>query len=431
MPFYIKLIRWYYIFLTVLVLLAPLKYSFWQFLPSLMLLWVSYFVFKLGCLKGIKVPVKNVRVESNAPISKWLLLFTIGMLAFIPLYVRFYTGGNLGMLALGFYSNVGADSNYQEYQRYFMENNLDQFSLTKLPYIVGYGLAKLLFYYFVFAYIGFSKKISMGSVILIVVLFLLYSMVGMARGTSFENFELLILLAFATLTRAKIVNNQNFYNKSQLMKLLIIVVLIGGAFVVGKSLRSDGDALGNLSGPTTTLLYDGSSWVMNIFPSIGKIALSFSGYFVFGLYYTSELFWKLWLNSTIGLADMIIPFSAPYIDELVSYRIELESLGVDCGACWSPDISGFAFYLGLPLLFVFIYFIGVLSGKAYNKTVMNFDVGYCLVLYLIVYEMISLHVGNFLVISSSNKIMLLAVILVICFNMFYKYRIRKYSIGIK
>lgn len=425
MPFYVKLLRWYYIFLTVLVLLAPLKYSFWQFLPSLMLLWISYFVFKLGCIKGIKVPVKSVKSDSNAPLAKWFFVFTIGMLIFIPLYVRFYTGGNLGILALGFYSNVGTDSNYQEYQRYFVENNLDQFSLSKLPYIVGYGLTKLLFYFFVFAYIGFSKKISKVSISLIVVLFLLYSMVGMARGTSFENFELLILLMFATLTRAKIVQNQNFYNKSQLANLLIIVVLIGGAFVINKSLRSDGDALGNLSGPTSTLMYDSSSLIMDIIPSIGKIALSFSGYFVFGLYYTSELFWKIWLNSTIGLSDMIIPFGAPYIDGLTSYRLELESLGVDCGACWSPDISGFAFYLGLPLIFVLIYLMGIMSGKAYNKTLKNLDVGYCMVLYLIVYEMISLHVGNFLVISSSNKIMLLAVIMIICFNMFYKYRIRK------
>lgn len=424
MPFYIKLIRWYYIFLTACALLAPLNYSFFQFLPSFFLLWLSYFVFKAGSVKGLRRNVRPITIKQPVDLSKLFFFFTLGMIVFIPLYVKFYTGGNLAALALGFYSNVGTDSNYQEYQRYFMENGLDQFSLSKLPFIAGYGLTKLLFYFFVFAYIGFTKKLSKGIVALIAILFLLYFMVGMARGTSFESFELLILLLFSTLVRAKIINNKNFYSREQMVRVIAVVALIGTAFIVAKSLRSGEESLDGLEGPTSTLAYDSSSFIMAVFPLIGKIALSFSGYFTFGLYFTSELFWKIWMGSINGFFEMLCPFIAPLLEDMGSYRFELISMGVDCGACWDPDISGFSFYLGLPLLFILIYKLGILSAKAYNKTVVNHDVGNCLVLYLVVYEMISFHVGNFLVISSSNKIMLLAVIFIICGDMFYKYRLR-------
>lgn len=426
MPFYIKLIRWYYLFLTFCALLAPLNYSVWQFAPALLLIWMSYIVFKSGCQKGLSLSIKNVIVKDNAgDMSKLFFAFTIGMIVFIPLYVKFYTGGNLATLAMGFYSNVGADSNYQEYQRYFMENNLEQFSIQKLPYIIGYGLTKLLFYFFTFSYVGFSKKLSIGKIVLLVILFLLYSLVGMARGTSFENFELLILLLFATLVRRKVIFKKSFYSRRQIISIFIIIAIVGTAFVVSKSLRSGGGSLEELRGPTDTLTYDSSSIIMSIFPIIGKIALSFSGYFTFGLYFTSELFWRIWINSVNGFLEMLFPFVAPYAERFSSYRLALTADGVDCGACWDPDLAGFSFYLGLPLLFVVIYILGVLSGKAYNKTLINNDVGNCLVLYLIVYEMISLHVGNFLVVSSSNKIMLIMVIVIICFNLFYKYRIRK------
>ena len=425
MLFYIKLIRWYYIFLTACALLAPLNYSLFQFLPALLLLWLSYFVFKAGCSEGIRKNVKSLPLRKGVDLKKIFIFFTLGMIIFIPLYVKFYTGGNLLSLALGFYSNVGTESNYQEYQRYFMENGIDQFSLSKLPFIAGYGITKLLFYFFIFSFIGFSKKIPKIVIAQIVVLFALYSMVGMARGTSFENFELLILLIFSTLIRTRIIDNRNFYTKSQIIKLMLLTGVIGSAFIVSKALRSaDISTIIELEGPTSTLSYDNSSVIMSTFPLVGKIALSFSGYFTFGLYFTSEVFWKIWAGSANGLLGMLLPFVTPLLGEVDSYRITLVSMGVDCGACWDPDISGFSYFLGIPLVLFFIYKLGVLSAKAYNKMVVNHDVAYCLLLYLIVYEMISLHVGNFLVISSSNKILILTAVLIICGNLFYKYRLR-------
>lgn len=424
MPFYISLIRWYYLFLTLLAIIAPLNYSLWQFLPSFVLLWLSYFLFKKGCIKGMRKSVAPVSIRGKHDLSKFFLVFTLGMIVFIPLYVRFYTGGNLANLAVGFYSNVGADSNYQEYQRYFMENNLGQFSIDKLPYIIGYGIAKLLFYFFIFSYVGYTKKISKTNVVLIVILFILYSMVGMARGTSFENFELLILLTFSLLVRAKVIENRNFFSRSQLIKISIVLVVIGSAFLVSKALRSGKGALEGLSGPSDTLSYDSSSLIMSLFPMVGKISLGFTGYFTFGLYYTSELFWKIWTSSFTGLFDMLFPLFAQYVEGIDGYRAELITRGVDCAACWDPDFSVFSFYFGLPLLFFIIYNLGVISGKSYNKSYMNRDVGHCLVLFIIVYEMLSLHVGNFLVVSSSNKIMLVVVFAVIYFNKFKEYRIK-------
>ena len=425
MPFYVKFIRWYYIFLTVLVFIAPLDYPLYKYIPALVIMWVSYLFFNFGSKNHAKYS-QNRELDRKIPrsLNKELLFFVCFMVVFIPLYIRFYTGGNILTLVRSFGSGIGTDSNYALYQQYFEENSLNQFSIQKLPYILGYGIAKFLFYYFVISYVGFTKKLEKQSLILIVLLFALFSLVGMSRGTSFENFESLVLLIFSLLVRSKIIYNKNTFTKSQIIAVSVVVVILGGYFIISKALRSSGEAFSKLSGPSSTLRYNPDHWIMHLSPNVGKVALNFTGYFTFPIYFTSELFWKIWSESLSGMMAAFLPGVASWVLNLTDYRKALENLGVDTGACWNPDCTTAIFYLGVPLFFLLSYYLGKYSSKFYDKSVVNRDVGYTLFLYIIVYEMISFPVGNFLVISSANKIVLLCVFVVVYFGLFKKYRLR-------
>ena len=425
MFFYIKFIRWYYILLTILALIAPLNYPVYKFLPALIFMWLSFFLFQKGCYSGQKRRYAIIdRKLKPIKIDEVFLLYVLFLIFFIPLYIRFYTGGEVWTLITSFRSNTGAESNYHMYQDYFEENNLNVFSFDKLPYILGYGLAKLLFYYFVLFYVGFSKKIRWTTIALLVVVFVLFSLVGMSRGTSFENFESLVLLTFALLTRSRIIYGLSTFTKSQFIGLGAIAIILGCYFIFSKSLRSGGEELIHLSGPTSTLRYDADHWSMLIMPSIGRAALGFTGYFTFPLYYTSEVFWKIWFESGHAAISAIVPFTGPLLLDMPNYRIGLERVGVDCGACWNPDCTLVFFNFGVPAFLLLSYYMGVWSAKMYKKGYVSRDIGNIMLLFLIVYEMISFPVGNFLVVSSANKIVLLSVIIVVYFGLLKKYRLR-------
>ena len=110
-------------------------------------MWISYAFFKVGVYKGLKfnMPIRIQSRSTSINHRKIFLLFTIVMIAFIPLYIKYYTGANALTLLLSFRSMAGSDSNYAQYQSYFAENNLAQFSMSKAPYILGYGILKYIF----------------------------------------------------------------------------------------------------------------------------------------------------------------------------------------------------------------------------------------------------------------------------------------------
>ena len=367
---------------------------------------------------------KSEVTEEKEPIdiSKFFVFYVIVMLFFIPAYIKFYTGGILTALITGFVSNVGSQSNYSEYQKYFMESGLDEFSLSKLPFILGMGIGKFLFLFFVFYYVGFCKQIQKWWIGLIVLLFLLFAMVGVARGTSFENFESLVLLLFAYMVRLRFIHGTDSLSRTQMIYLGCFAAFVGFIFMLNMALRFDGDIVGRFSGPSSTLRSDENHWAMTIMPGIALVALKFAGYFTFPLYFVSEVFWKVWTDSFSGMMAAILPGVAPVLLDMENYRIGMENLGMDTAACWDPDCTTFIYFLGIPMFLVLVYYMGKYAAMAYNTFINRGDVLHCMLLFLLVYEMIAFPVGNFLIISSVNKIMLVLIVLIVYFDLFKKYR---------
>ena len=152
MTYFLTIIKYYYIFLTILVLVVPLNYGLIKFLPSLIIMWGSYIFFKKGVraryLKSKENRITNYNQSNDRFLKKIFILFTLFLIVFIPLYIKFYTGNTIQSALLSFAIGTGADSNYSMYQQYFADNNLNTFSVDKLPYIILNGLSKVTFWFF-------------------------------------------------------------------------------------------------------------------------------------------------------------------------------------------------------------------------------------------------------------------------------------------
>lgn len=364
-PFFLIFVKYFYSLLTLLAFFSPVSYSIWLFLPAIILMWISYAFFKVGVYKGLKfnMPIRIQSRSTSINHRKIFLLFTIVMIAFIPLYIKYYTGANALTLLLSFRSMAGSDSNYAQYQSYFAENNLAQFSMSKAPYILGYGILKYIFIFFCMYFIAYTKKARKKEYFLLFLIFFLYFLQGVSRGTSFENFELIIVTLFSLTLRYKLIYNRSFFNKRNLLYVSVLGVLGITYFVVSKSMRyAEGTDALMLRDITATLKFDRDHWIMSIVPYIGSVCMNLAGYFTFGLYYTSELFWKV-LMSLDGFPISFLPWASSLIYPNMTCSNVIESVNVDTGACWQPDFSTLIFSLGIPLTYWIIYKMGFFAGR--------------------------------------------------------------------
>lgn len=422
--YYIRIIKYYYIFITVLAVLAPVDYPFYKMFPALFLMWFSYFLFKKGNSSVTKL---NNKVDSLIRVydtnKKQLIIYVLFALMFIPIYVDFYTGSSAWDALLRFFSSSGSESNYYLYQTYFKENNLNQFTILKLPYIILLGIFKLLFWYFFVYYISFKEKNSIIIYSLLFILFFAFFLIGVSRGTSFENFEMLIVLIFSLLLRNNNLYNYNYFTKKQLSSLLIIILIATFYFIIGISLRYQ-DMEISTSHVTSTLRYNEHHFIAKYFNFMASPLMGLSLYFLFPIYFISNVFWLVWFDSVNGLFSLFIPFSSSFLLNNDSYTSILCRITIDCGAAWQPDMIALMFYTGVPLFLYLVYLLGKLAKFSNNKILKHGDVVYALLLLVIIYQMISFPTGNFIVVSSANKISVFLILIIIMFNMFKSYRYR-------
>lgn len=422
--FNLKIIKYFYIFLTVLILLTPLNVSILYFLPSLILLWLTYFVFKLSINnklnKGNRETILLNSIYTNITPTKFVILLTVTLLIFMPLYIQFYTGSSLHESIKRFIngSSFGMHSNYYLYQEYFKQNNLDVFSINKLPYILALGVLKFLFWTTTLRLVGFSRKIPIVQILCIIIMFFTFILLGVSRGTSFESFELLILIAVSVLIRSKVLYNKSWLTGRLKFAIYILSFLAVLYFVISKSMRYGGEII--FTNPTSSLRYNPDSFISQNIPIIALITNNLSGYFVFGLYFSAVVINQIWLNNGIkGIILSLIPFGPQFSPDGNSYRDILCGKIIDCGASWIPDSMIFIYNLGLIIYFLLIFLLGKFFHICYNQ-VINGSIKHSISLLFIILFMFSLPVGNFITASSSIIIVLFINILSYIFPKIFK-----------
>lgn len=417
--FYIKFLKYFYVFLSLLVVLTPVNYKLEQFIPALLFLWTLYFLFSFPYNRHknntFKIAIKSkghIDVINNRQL---LILSTVYAIIFIPLYVRFYTGSSILISLERFLSGnaLGAESTYYLYQLHFKESGLDEFSIQKLPFILGNGLLNFVFWIWTIKIIGYTKKISFLEIICLFIFSILYLLKGFSRGTSFENFQVLFIIVFSFLFRFSYIYNSSWIKGKTKIVLYSLIALSAFSFIFAKSLRYSEELLIYNKNVTSTLLYSNNHFVAQHFPFLSNLLMDFAGYFLFGLYVISNAFESVLLNGTFkGFIATLLPFGLQITNYGESYREFLCGNVIDCGVAWIPDSLIILQSLGLIVFVTFIHFVGKIAYLSFIRS-MNGELWFAILLYVIVYFMFSLPVGNFLTVSSA--IILSILFLLICY----------------
>jgi hypothetical protein len=405
---YIKLVRNFYLALTILAFLLPIEFNFLDFFPGIILMWLLYYIYFFFQSKPQKV-VSNKSFEIYDSNIIFTLTITLLYFLFYPIYTKFYTGTSLFTSIFSFGTGI---SNYANYQQYFLDNELNTFSIAKLPYILGHSLLKLSFIFIVFRYFIYQNKKSRIELFCIFLISLIYILVGVTRGTSFEMFEIFNLFLFVYVIHRQKNGKRNIMTVKSFLYLITIFILSVSYFVFNIKQRFGGEFdFTSLSG------YNKNSFISLYLPSLSILLFSLYGYFIFGIHYTSILCKNLWFDSLSGFLSMFIPDGISKYNFSDSTRDFVDKF-INVGAQWTPETVSVIEHFGLLILVLIIVLLGFLTKFIISK--IHYSISSVVILFYIYLYLISLPIGNFLTVSSSNKICLILATSILVYNNIFK-----------
>ncbi|MFB8544959.1 O-antigen polymerase [Enterococcus casseliflavus] len=395
-----KLLKIFYIFffIYILFIINITSLTFYNLFPSLIFLSLLYFMFRMGT--KITKNKKNIKEFSTPWLLKRGSVF-ISSLAFISLMfsflvVQFYAGQSFVSVFYNLSNNI---SLYAEYQNYFVQNNIGNFSLTKLPFIFMMAFVKFnLFYSYLSINLFFKKKIPLFYKIYIIVITFAYLYIGIARGTNFEMFEFIVLIIYTLISKGKKIDIKKY-----LFMIILIIFSIYIFFNVIEIRGGDGSVNYVIS---RDVFYNFDSYLNKFFPTVTLFLLSIYSYFGFGFFYISIFINKIWFSSLSSIFVYLLPFgtyafSKPALqEEILNY--------IDIGARWHPDSMVFLDRFGFGLLMIFCILLGFIVNRINTQNIVN-TLDY-LISFFVVLQMLSFPVGNFITSSTSSQLIVIFLI---------------------
>ena len=402
--FHVRLIKYFYLGLTILVIICPIKIPVFQFVPGLILMWGLFFMFVLGT--KFKFTFKNVIRDSIIVNNKSFLYFIVSIfyLLFYPFYIKFYTGSNVYDTVMGLTSGI---SNYALYQKNFQDSNLGLFSFSKLPFILGHGVLRFIFIILVFRAISFKVNTTFIEKLSISIMTFTIVIVGISRGTSFELFELFIIFLFAYISRRYLIDKNERIQIKTVFKVFILGTVLIFYFFYNISIR-----MGDLFDFSSSSNFDKGAFIYSVSKPMALALYSLYDYFLFGLYFNSTLILNLWLASFSGFISVLIPNGIKVFGIDDNYRDFVGKI-IDLGAKWNPDSSIYIDLNGIIFTLIFIFLIGRFSRTIFLKISSNLA-ALCL-LFFVFYIFVSLPIGNFISNSSANIISI--ILSLICYKL--------------
>jgi hypothetical protein len=360
----------YYLFLILLLYSGVVPYGV---LPVALSVLFSLSILLLSYVIGKVKPISPFPVKFSPPRRLHLLVFLYILCSIV--YVDFYTG----LDPLTIVSNIiDGKSNYSLYQEYFKENVAEFSSLDKLPFILAGVYLKVV----VFASFVYFRRGTIGPFLFTFIL-LIYLSGGLARGTNFEVFELLLMFFFHYFWIGRAAINYKFLIWALVLLLLCLFIFL--YFV---------EERGNLGTCITPDLCTNST--DNV---INRILLLLNGYFGFGFYFIGVFLLNVDVFTLAfgSLSPSWLLFCGPIID---------------CGVAWTPLFADLVSFAGLPVTFLLICLALYIFFKLRFSCSLHTQM-FCFWFFLF---LISLPVGKFIYISSAN--------LLFPFAAFFLYSIR-------
>ncbi len=379
-------------------------------LAGVVFLWIIYGLFVFGASLSDKLVFKtNVKVFLNTELSvSWWVAFSLLSFPFAIIAAKFYTGNG----PLQVFSNIiNGVSNYYSYQQYFSKNSIDTLAITsKAPYIIMmfwvkasmiYGCVRLLLHWE-------GKKIKRVVVFIICVLPHFY--IALARGTNFEYYEFTILMIFIILYRIK---SEFSFQKigGKAFKSLLICLVLGIVLISVYSTVIEARGFVLKTKITRDIYYEPDSYVAQLMPQFSYLMVNFFNYLGFGIFYVSSFVNKVWLGDiTNFFAGFVFGgfslFGAGTTTEIMKTTIDMSSN-------WHPDLINFINDFGIIGVIILVMALGYISQRIYTEEQSIWkDIGK----YLIILQMLSLPVGNFILCSSANKLLVLMVAFFLVFG---------------
>ena len=392
-------------------------------LVGLISIWGAFILFEIGFL-SVKQYSHNKsdnhpQISNSFPlasIQEWTLLSkTVSVIIAWGCTIfaaRFYTGRNFTSVISGIRGGVSA---YQNYQRYFVSNNIASFTLAKIPYILMLAILTILLMWTVLSTILCKSKRKWYDYMWLISIILAYLYFGSARGTNFETYIVFILLSYCFLQKS---NGMSIRKK---VLAILAVGLIGLVMIFSYRyvLLDRGVIFENKI--CQEISFDAEAWISRSFPSLTNIYVSLFSYLGYGIYAIGVSV----VDICFGNVKDIIGFLLPMGHRLMTGETMRYSLSqtINIGVRWIPDYVQLIDLIGGIGIIVFFLLLGRFTSKIQRA---NYPALLKEVLHAIVFiEMLSVPIGNFLLNSSSNEIMVLYAILWMIQNNYFVIKIKR------
>lgn len=409
-PIIVMLFKWY-LFLALLAAFASITIPFTDLLPGLALSWIALIFFFIGANVKTQYPRTY---PANAKQFKIPLLAVTAMGVACSLFAtKFYTGQQISSVISALSSGA---SLYNEYQKYFAQEGIAQFSLNKVPAIVAMYLLKICVLYSFIRVTLLEDKIRAAHIFFLITTVASQMFFSIARGTSFELFEIILLLWFCLSLRAHLKKEKGRILTTS--KLIFAMSAIAALSLYSYNISAR-YSFGEVAAcATTELCFKADTLLNQASPSLAQLSYKLSGYFTFGIYYVSHVIKYYWLNDFNNFISLLSPIAM--FNETAMKPNFLCDKTLDCGAAWSPDLVSYLVNLGILLTLVFVMFIGYLSKRLLSKIKLNKSILEIGALFYIFLSIISLPVGNFITASSSNILVIVTIIGAISYRAAFK-----------
>ncbi|NIK11793.1 hypothetical protein [Alkalibacillus almallahensis] len=403
----LKIVKFLYILFSIYILLAIFSttLSLFYIIPSIIMLWLNYIFFNLGIRSfNLKQTNFNRKAQNTQPLlfrlSKMKLMFVIIIVnVFSILATNYYTGQTPISLMQLF---LDGGSQYNQYQEYFRTNNLSQFNLSKIPYVLMLFIIKFVLIYSYITVFTHNKKISKFNLFFIIMISIPHIYFGQARGTNFELFEIVILIIFIIFVRQKIYATKKL-NLSNYLKITFVILIM--IFIFNFMLGLRGVEFNQHI--TNDIQYNSNEILPKISQELSIFILSIFNYLGFGFFYTSTYIQEIWFSSSTNLISGFFP---GMLNSNLNLTQSVRSL-IDVGVKWTPDSMKLIENYGYIGLLLFCFLLGFLSKYTY-QSMHSRSVVY-IINFLIVLQMFSLPIGKLILTTSATKLIVLVVILIL------------------
>jgi len=392
-------VGWYYLLLTVYLLVPATTLRFGSTAPAVLVMWLCYAAFRLGALPPSRQPGGGTAFAQRLP--SWLsggrkvvLLAAVCLCSY--LVARFYTGQTIGTTVDAL---LHGESLYRQYQAYFRQNRLDAFSFGKVPFILMAALVKFALISGFVSLVALKARPKLSEWAFLLALALPYLYYSITRGTSLELFELFALIVFCLAERSVAHGRALLAGKARL-GVGLLAVLCALAFSRGVAIR--GDLHGSI---TREIRYDPAAFLSRVAPGLAALSFNLVGYFGFGFYYTSVAVRQIWLRSFRSFLAGLVPGGFNLVG-VQDFTREICGSKIDCGVAWIPDSARLLNSVGFLGLLSLCFLLGLLLRFAQARRVGGTAVIAETIAFMIFMEMISLPVGNLLVVSSPNVVII-------------------------